>query len=364
MKTIRLSMAQALLKFLHAQYIAIDGKERQFVKGIFGIFGHGNVTGLGEALEYANPGITYIRGHNEQGMVHAATAYAKQKNRLEIFACTSSIGPGATNMITGAATATINRIPVLLLPGDIFACRQPDPVLQQLEVSQDANVTVNDCFKPVSKYWDRICRPEQLMTACINAFRVLTDPIETGAVTLCLPQDVQTETYDYPEDFFSKRVWRIERHEPSKQAINEAVNIIRNAKKPLIIAGGGVHYSFACETLKQFANTFAIPVAETQAGKSALHWRDPMNVGGVGVMGSQAANVLAKEADLILAIGTRLSDFTTASKSAFQNPNMQLLHINPNRLDGNKMDAVFIQADAKQAYQKLYMKRNNHPFQL
>src|SRR3990167_982249 len=243
MKTIRLTTAQALIKFLDNQYIELDGEHYKFVKGIFGIFGHGNVTGIGEALEFMQSDLLYLQGHNEQGMVHAATAYAKQKNRLEIFACTASIGPGALNMITAAATATINRIPVLLLPGDIFACRQPDPVLQQLEVPGDYTMSVNDCFKPVSKYWDRVSRPEQLMTACLNAMRVLTDPVETGAVTLSLPQDVQTEAYDYPLSFFQKRVHYMDRRALSSRALETAVALLSSAKKPLMIAGGGVHYS-------------------------------------------------------------------------------------------------------------------------
>ncbi|VEH31545.1 malonic semialdehyde oxidative decarboxylase [Legionella sainthelensi] len=235
---IRLTMAQALLRFLANQYLVMDGKEHQFIAGVFGIFGHGNVTGLGEALEYDSYGLTYYQGHNEQGMAHAATAYAKQKNRLSIFACTSSIGPGATNMVTAAATATTNRIPLLLLPGDVFSCRQPDPVLQQLEISHDYTLSVNDCFKPVSKYWDRIVRPEQLMTACMNAMRVLTDPVETGTVTLCLPQDVQSEAYDYENSFFEKRFWYIDREPVSERALDDAIQLILKAKKPLIIAGG------------------------------------------------------------------------------------------------------------------------------
>lgn len=347
-KTLRLTMSQALLKFLDNQYIELDGQENKFVKGIFGIFGHGNVTGIGEALEYFPTDLTYIQGHNEQGMVHTATAYAKQKNRLEIFACTSSIGPGALNMVTAAATATINRIPVLLLPGDIFACRQPDPVLQQMEIPSDYTVTANDCFKPVSKYWDRITRPEQLMTALLNAFRVLTDPIDTGAVTLCLPQDVQAESYDYPVSFFTKRIHHIDRRTLSQRSLQTAANKLMNAKNPLIIAGGGVHYSLACESLVDFSTTFNIPVAETQAGKSAISWKNPMSVGGIGVTGTQAANLLAKEADVILAIGTRLSDFTTASKAGFTHESVELLHLNVSAFDGLKMDGILLQADAKE----------------
>jgi len=347
MKTIRLTMAQALLKFLDHQYIEIDGQQHKFVKGVFGIFGHGNVTGIGEALEYLDTDLVYLQGHNEQGMVHAATAYAKHKNRLEIFACTTSIGPGALNMVTAAATATVNRIPVLLLPGDIFACRQPDPVLQQIEVPGDYTITANDCFKPVSKYWDRISRPEQLMTALHNAMRVLTDPVDTGAVTLCLPQDVQAEAYDYPETFFQKKIYHIDRRPLVERALNEAVTKITTAKKPLLIAGGGVHYSLACDELTDFANTFNLPVAETQAGKSAIRWTHHMNVGAIGVTGTAAANLLAKEADLVLVIGSRLSDFTTASKAIFQNPDLEILHLNVSAFDGYKMDGILLQADAK-----------------
>lgn len=363
MKTIRLTMSQALLKFLDNQFISLDGKEHKFVKGIFGIFGHGNVTGIGEALEYLDTDLMYLQGHNEQGMVHAATAYAKQKNRLEIFACTSSIGPGALNMVTAAATATVNRIPVLLLPGDIFACRQPDPVLQQIEVPTDYTITANDCFKPISKYWDRIERPEQLMTALLNAFRVLTDPVDTGAVTLCLPQDVQAEAYDYPEIFFIKRVHYIDRRELAERALQNAITKITAAKKPLIIAGGGVHYSLACDELADFAEKFGIPVAETQAGKSAINWKHSMSVGGIGVTGTATANLLAQEADLVLVIGSRLGDFTTASKIIFQNPEMQLLHLNLSAFDGYKMDGILLQADAKAgliALKNALLKLNYH----
>jgi 3D-(3,5/4)-trihydroxycyclohexane-1,2-dione acylhydrolase (decyclizing) len=348
MKTIRLTMAQALITFLDKQYIELDGIEYKFIKGVFGIFGHGNVTGIGEALEYLDTDLIYLQGHNEQGMVHAATAYAKQKNRLQIFACTSSIGPGALNMVTAAATATVNRIPVLLLPGDIFACRQPDPVLQQIEVPSDYTITANDCFKPVSKYWDRIERPEQLMTAMLNAMRVLTDAVDTGAVTLCLPQDVQAEACDYPTSFFVKRVYHLDRRPLVERALQDAVMKIKAAKKPMIIAGGGVHYSLASETLADFAHTFNMPVAETQAGKSALSWKHAMNVGSLGVTGASAANLLAKEADLILVVGSRLQDFTTSSKAVFQHTEAQLLHLNVSAFDGYKMDAVLLQADAKQ----------------
>jgi 3D-(3,5/4)-trihydroxycyclohexane-1,2-dione acylhydrolase (decyclizing) len=349
MKTVRLTMAQALLKFLDNQYISVDGQERKFVKGVFGIFGHGNVTGIGEALENFRGDLTYYQGKNEQGMAHAAIAYAKQKNRLEIFACTSSIGPGALNMVTAAGTATVNRIPVLFLPGDIFACRQPDPVLQQIENPADYTISANDAFKPVSKYWDRIVRPEQLMTALLNAMRVLTDPVDTGAVTLALPQDVQTEAYDYPESFFRKRVHYIDRAAPSEGAIRRAVQLLQGKKKPLIIAGGGVHYAQATEELKAFAEAFRIPVTETQAGKSALPWNHPLNQGAVGANGALSGNLLAKEADVVIAVGTRLTDFPTASKTAFQNPDVSILSINVSKFDAMKMDACMVVADAKEA---------------
>ncbi|MBS4208872.1 3D-(3,5/4)-trihydroxycyclohexane-1,2-dione acylhydrolase (decyclizing) [Bacillus sp. FJAT-50079] len=353
MKTIRLTMAQALLKFLDKQYVHFDGEERKFVKGVFGIFGHGNVTGMGEALEHAAGDLVYLQGKNEQGMVHTAAAYAKQKNRLEIYACTSSVGPGALNMVTAAATATVNRIPVLLLPGDIFASRQPDPVLQQVEDPADYTISANDAFKPVSKYWDRISRPEQLMTAAINAMRVLTDPVETGAVTLALPQDVQAEAYDYPEEFFKKRVHYIERRTPSIEAVQRAVELISRKKNPIIIAGGGAHYSFATEELATFAETFNIPVGETQAGKSALSWKHEMNMGSIGATGSEASNILAKEADLVIAIGTRLSDFSTSSKTAFANPEVEFLNINVSPFDAMKLDSQMLVADAKTALQLL-----------
>ena len=362
MKTIRLTMAQALLRFLDAQYVELDGAEHKFVQGVMGIFGHGNVTGLGEALEYGGTGLRYIQGNNEQGLVHVATAYAKQKNRLGIFACTSSIGPGATNMITGAATATVNRIPVLLLPGDVFASRQPDPVLQQIETPWDHTINANNAFKPVSRYWDRIERPDQLMIAGLNAMRVLTDPVETGAVTLCLPQDTQAEAFDYPESFLRKKVWHLDRRAPHPRALKEAVSILSSAQKPLIVAGGGVHYSQAAETLRGFAETFGIPVSETQAGKSAMSWKDPMSVGAVGVTGTSAANLLAKDADVVLVVGSRLQDFTTASKQVFA-PEVKLLHLNVSKFDGLKMDSIMLQADAKSGLESLREKLNKAGFQ-
>ncbi len=354
MKTIRLTMAQALLKFLDQQYISVDGEETKFVRGIMGIFGHGNVTGIGEALERESGKLIFLQGKNEQGMVHAATAYAKQKNRLQIFACTTSIGPGALNMITGAATATVNRIPVLLLPGDNFASRQPDPVLQQLEVPSDYSISANDPFKSVSRFWDRIVRPEQLMSSLLQVMRVLTDPADTGAVTLALPQDVQAEAYDYPADFFNKRVHHLDRRPASPEAVQRAVNLIASKKKALIIAGGGVHYSGATKELLDFAEAFGIPVAETQAGKSAVPWNHPLSLGGVGTTGTLAANRIAAEADLIIGVGTRYSDFTTASKSAFRSPNVAFLNINVSAFDSVKMQAEFVIADAREAISALH----------
>ncbi|MEC7418405.1 MAG: 3D-(3,5/4)-trihydroxycyclohexane-1,2-dione acylhydrolase (decyclizing) [SAR324 cluster bacterium] len=362
MGTARLTMAQALLRFLDAQYVELDDTEHKFVQGVLGIFGHGNVTGLGEALEYGGTSLRFIQGNNEQGLVHIATAYAKQKNRLGIYACTSSIGPGATNMITGAATATVNRIPVLLLPGDTFASRQPDPVLQQIETPWDHTINANIAFKSVSRYWDRIERPEQLMIAGLNAMRVLTDPVETGAVTLCLPQDTQAEAYDYPASFFEKRVWHLDRRPLPARQLAEAVGILRNAKRPLIVAGGGVHYSLAAETLQKFAATCGIPVSETQAGKSAMSWKDAMGVGGLGVTGTSAANLLAQDADVVLAIGSRLQDFTTASKQAFA-PDVKLLHLNVSSYDGQKLDGLSLQADAKLGLESLSVALQNTGYQ-
>ena len=349
MATIRMTMAQALLCFLDKQYLSVDGKEMKFVQGIMGIFGHGNVTGLGEALENHIGELTFIQGKNEQGMVHAAAAFAKQQNRQQIFACTSSIGPGALNMVTGAATATVNRIPVLLLPGDNFACRQPDPVLQQLEMPNDYTISATDAFKPVSKYWDRIERPEQLIAGALQAMRVLTDPAETGAVTLALPQDVQAEAYDYPDWFFEKRVHIAERRPAAADAISRAAELIQRKKKPLIVIGGGVHYSGAYKELLAFADAFGIPFAETQAGKSAAPWDHPLQLGAIGVTGSLSANLLAKEADLIIGIGTRYSDFTTASKSAFQQDDVEFLNINVSSFDAYKLNGVRVVADAKDA---------------
>ncbi|HLR35468.1 MAG TPA: 3D-(3,5/4)-trihydroxycyclohexane-1,2-dione acylhydrolase (decyclizing) [Tissierellales bacterium] len=353
MKTIRLTMAQALVKFLNNQYVEFDGEEKRFVKGIFTIFGHGNVVGLGQALEEYGEDLIIHQGRSEQGMTHAATAFAKQKNRKQIYACTSSVGPGAANMVTAAATATANNIPVLLLPGDVFATRQPDPVLQQIEQSHDLSISTNNAFRPVSKYWDRINRPEQLMSAMINAMRVLTDPADTGAVTICLPQDVQGEAYDYPEYFFEKRVHRIERRIPTKEALNDAVKVIKSSKKPLLICGGGVKYSEGAESFKKFAEEFNIPFGETQAGKSAIEWDHPLNLGGIGVTGNLSANLIAKDADLVIGVGTKYTDFTTGSKNQFKNENVKFLSINVSEFHAYKLDSTRLVADAKLALNEL-----------
>lgn len=347
MKTIRMTTAQALVKFLNQQYVEFDGKQNRFVKGIFTIFGHGNVVGLGQALE-ENPGELEVhQGRNEQGMAHAATAYAKQMHRKQIYACTSSVGPGAANMVTAAGTATANNIPVLILPGDTFATRQPDPVLQQVEHLHNLSITTNDAFKAVSKYWDRVNRPEQLMTAMINAMRVLTDPADTGAVTIALPQDVQGESYDFPEYFFKKRVHRIERRTPVVEAVEDAIELIKTKKKPIIVCGGGVRYSEAAGALKEFCESFNIPFGETQAGKSAIEWDYAFNLGGVGVTGNLAANLIAKDADLVIGVGTRFTDFTTASKSLFRNTEVDFLTINVSQFHAAKLDATSVVADAK-----------------
>ncbi len=343
--TRRLTMAQAIIQFLKVQSVARDGKTQTFFGGCLGIFGHGNVAGVGQALQ-ENPDFPYYLFRNEQGMVHTATAFAKMSNRLRTFVCTTSIGPGATNMITGAALATINRIPVLLLPGDIFARRNVAPVLQQLESTASQDVSVNDCFRPVSRYWDRIQRPEQILTALPEVMRVLTSPAETGAVTLALPQDVQTEAYDYPEEFFEPRVWTVARSRADSSLLHQATEWIREAKRPLIIAGGGVIYSEATEELSRFASRTGIPVAETHGGKGSLHADHAQLAGAMGVTGTSAANQLAAQADLIIAAGTRLSDFTTASKTAFQNPVVRFVNLNVAEFDAFKHAALPLTADA------------------
>lgn len=349
MQTVRMTTAQALVKFLNQQYVEFDGKQQKFIKGIFTIFGHGNVVGLGQALEEDAGELEVYQGRNEQGMANAAMAFAKQKHRKQIMACTSSVGPGSANMITSAATASANNIPVLLLPGDVFATRQPDPVLQQIEQTHDLSISTNDAFRAVSKYWDRINRPEQLMTAMIQAMRVLTNPADTGAVTICLPQDVQGEAWDFPSYFFQKRVHRIERRLPTKASLADAVEMIKRKKKPVMICGGGVRYAEAAEELKQFAEIFHIPFGETQAGKSAIESSHRYNLGGIGVTGNVAANTIAKEADLVIGIGTRFTDFTTASKQLFQNEEVEFLNINISEFHANKLDALKVIADAKEA---------------
>ncbi|QIM67733.1 3D-(3,5/4)-trihydroxycyclohexane-1,2-dione acylhydrolase (decyclizing) [Mannheimia granulomatis] len=356
MQTTRLTVAQALVQFLDNQYIEVDGKEIKFVHGVAAIFGHGNVLGIGQALAQNAGGLTLYQGRNEQGMAHLAMGFAKQNLRQKIIACTSSVGPGAANMVTAAATATANRIPLLLLPGDVFATRQPDPVLQQIEQSYDLSISTNDAFRAVSKYWDRVQRPEQLMSACINAFRVLTDPAETGAVTIALPQDVQAESFDFPNSFLQKRVHRLERNLPTEAMLNDAVKLITAKKKPLIVCGGGVRYSQAGQILQKFAKQFGIPFSETQAGKSAVVSDYELNVGGVGETGCLAANRLAKEADLVIGIGTRYTDFTTSSKWIFQHPDVQFLNINVARFDAYKLDGVQIVADAKATLEALITK--------
>jgi 3D-(3,5/4)-trihydroxycyclohexane-1,2-dione acylhydrolase (decyclizing) len=346
METKRLTVAQAAIEYLKNQYVERDGVQQKFFAGCLGIFGHGNVAGLGQAL-HQNQDFPYYVVRNEQGMVHTAAAYAKVKNRLQTFICTTSIGPGATNMLTGAAAATINRIPVLLIPGDIFSTRQVAPVLQQLESATTQDVSVNDAFKPVSKYWDRINRPEQLITALPEVMRVLTSPAETGAVTLCLPQDVQAEAFDFPAAMFEKKVWFVGRTLPDQTLLARAVQQIRKSKKPLIVAGGGTIYSGASEILKKLVNRTGIPVAETFAGKGSLRFDEPQNLGAVGVTGTIGGIEMAKEADLVLGIGTRYSDFTTVSKSAFQNPEVQFININVAEFDTFKHGALPLIGDAK-----------------
>ena len=354
MKTQRLTTAQALIKFLKNQHVERDGRENRFFAGVWGIFGHGNVAGLGQALlEYSDRTLPYYLCRNEQAMVHTATAFAKMQNRLAAMACTSSIGPGATNMITGAATATINRLPVLLLPGDIFARRNVAPVLQQLEVEYSQDISVNDAFKPVSRYWDRINRADQLPCAALEAMRVLTSPANTGAVTLAMPQDVQTEAWDYPEEMFEKRVWRIPRPEPDRAMLRQAADWMRGALNPLIIAGGGVHYSGANAALDRLATQTGIAVGETQAGKGSLPYDHPQQLGALGVSGTPGANIVAREADLVIAVGTRYSDFTTASKTQFQNPDVRFININIAEMDAYKHAGLPLTCDAKAALEVL-----------
>ncbi|MCL2531238.1 MAG: 3D-(3,5/4)-trihydroxycyclohexane-1,2-dione acylhydrolase (decyclizing) [Oscillospiraceae bacterium] len=360
----KLTVAQALVHFLDNQYVSLDGVQEKFVHGVAAIFGHGCVLGIGQALEHSSfrehseatepHRRCFFQGKNEQGMAHMATGFAKQRNRKQIIACASSIGPGAANMVTAAACATVNNIPLLLLPGDTFASRQPDPVLQQVEQEYDDSITTNDAFKPVCKYWARINRPEQLMTAMLHAMRVLTDPAQTGAVCIALPQDVQGEAYDWPVEFFAKRVHRIDRPLPTQEALDEAIALITAAKRPLVICGGGVRYSEAGEALARFCEAHGIPFAETQAGKSAAPASLPLNLGGIGVTGNSAANRIAKQADLILAVGSRLSDFTTSSKWLFAQ-DCKFVNINMSKFHAQKMDGYDLLGDAKATLQALQL---------
>jgi len=346
MATLRLTVGQATIAFLKAQYVERDGIEQQFFAGCFGIFGHGNVAGIGQALQQ-NPDFRYYQTRNEQSMVHTAAAYAKMKNRLSTFVCTSSIGPGATNMLTGAAMATINRLPVLLIPGDIFARRNVAPVLQQLESGATQDISVNDCFKPVAQYWDRISRPQQLITALPEVMRVLTSPADTGAVVLALPQDVQAEAFDFPEELFAKRVWTIQRPRPDASLLRRAVEWIKASRKPIIVSGGGTIYSEAAKELANLMHAAGIPLAETFAGKGIIPYDDPLNLGAVGATGTPGTAAMAAEADLVIGIGTRYSDFTTASKTAFQHPAVRFININVAAFDAFKHAALPLVSDAR-----------------
>ncbi|MEE6294931.1 3D-(3,5/4)-trihydroxycyclohexane-1,2-dione acylhydrolase (decyclizing) [Georgenia wangjunii] len=358
--TVRLTVGQAIVRFLARQYTERDGQEQRLVAGVFGIFGHGNLAGLGQALleNEVDPGpgadrLTYYGARNEQGMVHAAVGYARTRNRLQTFACAASVGPGSTNMVTGAALATIDRIPVLLLPSDTFATRAPDPVLQQLEDPGEPGISVNDAFRPVSRYWDRLTRPEQLPASLLAAMRVLTDPAETGAVTLCLPQDVQAEAFDWPAGLFRRRVWHVARPVPEPAALTRAVAVIRSARTPLLVAGGGTIYSGAADALAAFASATGIPVADTQAGKGALPFDHPSAVGGVGATGTAAANALAAEADVVIGVGTRYTDFTTASRTAFRHPGVRFVNVNVHAFDAAKHAAEMVVADAREGLDAL-----------
>ncbi|MBL8146541.1 MAG: 3D-(3,5/4)-trihydroxycyclohexane-1,2-dione acylhydrolase (decyclizing) [Anaerolineae bacterium] len=351
--TIRLTTAQAIIRFLAEQHVERDGVENSFFAGVWGIFGHGNVAGIGQALQQYSEHIRYYQCRNEQAMVHTSAAYAKAKNRLQTFACTTSIGPGALNMVTGAAMATVNRLPVLLLPGDIFGERIQAPVLQQLEAEWSQDVSVNDCFKPVSRYWDRVYRPEQIITSLPEVMRVLTSPANTGAVTLALPQDVQAMAHGYPAALFEKRIWHIPRNRPDAAALHRAAEWIREAKQPVIVAGGGVHYSEAHTALAQFVNQTGIPAGETQAGKGSLPYNHPLNLGAIGVTGTFGANILAREADLIIGIGTRYSDFTSASNTAFQNPDVRFINLNAAEFDAFKRHALPLVGDARATLEEL-----------
>ncbi len=355
MQTIKLTTSQAVIKFLQNQYIEDEAGVERFFAGCLGIFGHGNVAGIGQALQQS-PSFKYILTRNEQASVHIAIAYAKMKNRRGAWVCTSSIGPGATNMITGAACATINRLPVLIIPGDIFAGRHVSPILQQLESQHTQDISVNDCFKPVSRYWDRINRPEQIISSLPQAMRVLLSPSETGAVTISIPQDVQAEAYDFPIDFFKKKIHNIARLRPDSLIFEEAVKLIKQASKPIIIAGGGVIYSKASKILEKFVKTTGIPSAETFAGKGSLPYNHPMNLGAIGATGTKPATIISAEADLVIGIGTRYSDFTTASKTAFQNPKVKFININITEFDSFKLGALPLVGDARVCIEELLSK--------
>ncbi|MFF3345071.1 3D-(3,5/4)-trihydroxycyclohexane-1,2-dione acylhydrolase (decyclizing) [Streptomyces sp. NPDC002779] len=362
--TTRLTVAQALVRFLAAQYTERDGARHRLIGATWGIFGHGNVAGLGQALvEYADV-MPYHQGRNEQSMVHAAVGYARQSNRLSTHAVTTSIGPGATNLVTGAALATVNHLPVLLLPGDIFATRPADPVLQQLEVPYAGDLSVNDCLRPVSRYFDRVTRPEALIPAALQAVRVLTDPVETGAVTLALPQDVQAEAYDWPEEFFAERTWAVRRPGADPAELAGAVTAIRTARRPLVVAGGGVHHSRAEEALAEFAAATGIPVASTQAGKGSLRHDHPQDVGGIGHTGTETADRLARTADLVIGVGTRYTDFTTASGTLFQNPDVRFLNLNIAPYDGHKLSGTPLIADARTGLEELTARLEMHDHRL
>ncbi|MGY0486462.1 3D-(3,5/4)-trihydroxycyclohexane-1,2-dione acylhydrolase (decyclizing) [Streptomyces sp. WG-D5] len=346
-RTVRLTVAQALVRFLSSQYTERDDVRRRLIGATWGIFGHGNVAGLGQALLQYGDAMPFHQGRNEQAMVHAAVGYARQSDRLSTHAVTTSIGPGATNLVTGAALATVNHLPVLLLPGDVFAARPADPVLQQLEVPYAGDVSVNDCLRPVSKYFDRIERPEQLIPAALQAMRVLTDPVDTGAVTLALPQDVQAEAFDWPEEFFRERVWTVRRPAPEAAELTSAIGELRQARRPLLIAGGGVHHSGAEDALREFADATGIPVASTQAGKGSLPYDHPADVGGIGHTGTATANELARTADLVIGVGTRYTDFTTASSTLFAGPDVRFLNLNVAAFDAHKLSAQPLVADAR-----------------
>ena len=346
-RRMRLTVAQALVRFLANQYSERDGVEQRLIAGCFGIFGHGNVAGVGQALLEQRDEMPYVLARNEQAMVHAAAGYARQKNRLSTYACTASVGPGSTNMVTGAALATINRLPVLLLPGDIFATRVASPVLQELEDPTSLDVSVNDCFKPVSRFWDRINRPEQLLSSALAAMRVLTDPAETGTVTLSLPQDVQAEAFDWPEEFFARRVWHVRRPPAEPERLAEAAALLRSARRPLIVCGGGTIYAEATDALRALAEATGVPVAETQAGKGSLPYDHPQSLGAIGATGTTAANAIAREADVVLGVGTRWSDFTTASRSVFADPDVRFVNLNVAPVDAAKHAGVPLLADAR-----------------